>query len=253
MISFEEETQFLNMIDEYKINKDNMFVKIDNGKYIFGVKMADKSLDKIYMYNHFLQSILDLSNKTRESIVLAIDYCKKIKTKFNPFNNNLNADEYKCYYYLENALYRLEMLWDSLAQLYNLYSETNLDIDKIYYKSLFKNLFENKKDLFNIIKIYNYVFEPVSEDETNIDIGVHKYVYSLRNITTHRYSLSVSAMSNNVENFFHMREAEPYLLYKICFDYNKVMSFLSSISDKIFLENKEVIEKYANSLTDLYS
>ena len=60
-------------------------------------------------------------------------------------------------------------------------------------------------------------------------------------------------MSNNVDDFIHMREAEPYLLYKICFDYNKVMKFLSSISDKILLENKEVVEKYANSLANLYS
>ncbi|MDD2518593.1 MAG: Cthe_2314 family HEPN domain-containing protein [Bacilli bacterium] len=132
--------------------------------------MGDKNFDKIYIYNHFLQSTLDLAKKAKESIMLAMDYCKRIKTKFNPFNNNLNDDEYKCYYYLENALYRLEMLWDSLAQLYNLYAETNLDIDKIYYKNLFKNLYENKQDLFNVIEIFNYIFEEASKDETNIDV-----------------------------------------------------------------------------------
>ncbi|MDD2518592.1 MAG: hypothetical protein PHS24_00490 [Bacilli bacterium] len=70
---------------------------------------------------------------------------------------------------------------------------------------------------------------------------------------THRYSLSITAMSNNVDGFVYMREAEPYLLYKICFDYNKVMKFLLSVLDNIFLENKDTVEKYVELLTNLYS
>lgn len=252
MITKKEEKQLYNMINEYQIDPTFMYIKMNNDKYIFGIKTENKNLNRIYMYNHFLQSAIDLSTKTKNSIIIAMDYCKKIKTKFNPFNNHLSENEYYCYYYMENALYRLEMLWETLGQLYNLYAEENLNISKIYYKKLFESLFKNKPKTFNVDKIHGYLFEDSTKDKNNINVGVREYIKNLRNVNTHRYSLSITAMSNNVEDLIHIREAPPYLLFKLCFDYNKVMDFLSSVFDKIILENKNTIKKHEKTTNKLF-
>ncbi len=257
MINNREREELLNLINEFKVPNDNLYIRINNGKFVVGMVSSSKKdnndIEKIYMYNHFLQSTRDVFVKTKLSLIYAIAYCEKINPKdFNFLNNDLNNDEFMCYYYLEDALYRVEMLWDALAQIYNLYSNKNIDSKNIYYKGFFKELYKEKKykEIFNIKSIYKYLTEKESKDD--ISKGVHHYISNLRNVSTHRYSLSVTAISNNDKNGCHLRQAEPYLLYKICFDFNKVMYFVSEILERVVSESKETLDEYNKAFSSLY-
>ncbi len=259
MIGEEEKKMLLNMVNEYQLPSDDLFVKTNKGKHSIGIIKNAKNeenneIEKLYKYNHFLISIKDLLRKIKLSICYAITFCEKVDPKeFNMFNNNLNNDEFVCYYYLEDTLYRIEMLWDALAQVYNIYSDKNIHPKDIYCNRFFKGLYNEKKykDLFNLEDIYNYLFEEQSEN-TDIDIGVHNYINNLRNVSTHRYSLSVTAISSNSDIGLHLRVPEPYLLYKICYDFNKAMKFISEILKKVIDENQGIVKKYSEMLSNMY-
>lgn len=254
MIDKEEIKIVVEMIEKYKIPNNKMFIKVEEGTYILGAigEKIEKDFIELYKYNHFFESIKDLTLKTELAIYKAIEECKQIDiNSFNPLTNNISDEEIKCYYELENALFRTEMLWDALAQIYNIYAKINNPIEKIYYKKLFKKVKSENKDILNINSILDYLEENFDGEDENIDKGVHQYLVKLRNTMTHRYSLSVTAISYNAEEKFILREIEPLLLYKICFDYNKVMKFIVDVFNKIYEEQRNVIVTYSKRLKGL--
>ena len=250
MISNEEIKGIKEKIYEYNIDIKDLYIKTNNGKFIIGAKLKDNRMDKIYKLNHFLLSVIDLNKKTIVSIELAIGSIKRITKEFDMLNNHNETEEIESYYYLENAIYRIGMLWDSLAQIYNVYIDKGFDINKIYYKSFFKNLNDENNKIINIKQIYTYIIE---EEKTNeLDIGVHSYVNKMRNTLTHRYSLAITAFSDNAPGGIFLKPHYVYLLYKISYDFNKVMKFLSEIFELIEKDNKQLIKDYSEDLNVIY-
>src|SRR5699024_11433549 len=58
-----------------------------------------------------------------------------------PFGN-----ERKAIYYIENMVFRTSTLWDTLAQLCNIFWGIKKPIDKIYTSSFFHDYSQGKKD-----------------------------------------------------------------------------------------------------------
>ena len=125
---------------------------------------------------------------------MCLEYYKKVNyLKYNPISNIINEEEYFAYYYMENALFREIVLWEALAQVYNIYFKLNLDITKVDYKYVIKKLENNSKiDFENLNK---YLEEPKNLE--SLDTGVHKYVDDLRNQMTHRFSIAITSLSEN--------------------------------------------------------
>ena len=64
-------------------------------------------------------------------------------------------EENNAYYYMENALFRELILWDSLAQLYNIYFDLNKDVSKVSYKKIIKELLDSNYKDVDFKQIYN--------------------------------------------------------------------------------------------------
>ena len=112
--------------------------------------------------------------------------------------NSISKEENNAYYYMENALFRELILWDSLAQLYNIYFDLNKDVSK------------------------------VSISNKDIDVGIHDYICNLRHQMTHRYSIAITSLSENTN-----LRAMPDSIYKIAKDYNIVHKYINEILNLI--------------------
>lgn len=244
MIGKEDKKNLDKLLNEYKIEIDNFHINLENNKYISGIfGNVNEKIKKVFKYNHFVESINDLSEKTKKSIDKCIEAYQNTNIKnFNPIGNIITKEENKAYYYMENALFREIILWDSLAQLYNLYYNMNIEVDKIFYKKVIKEL--SLKDIKEIDfnEILEYLNEPFDIMENNIDKGIHECINDKRNQMTHRFSIAITAFSENSKENATLR-AMPDLVYKIAKDYNKVQQYLVQIINMILTEINQIMSE----------
>lgn len=244
MINEEEKITVEKLINEHKIKIDNFHIHLEQNRYISAVfGNVDIKIKKVFKYNHFLESINDLSHKTKMSIEKCVEAYKN--TDINDFNlmeNKISKKENEAYYYMENALFREVILWDSLAQLYNLYYDMGIDVDKIHYKKVIEKLsLKNIKEI-DFDQILKYLKEPYSINEKDIDKGIHECISHFRNQMTHRFSIAITAFSENTEESATLR-AMPDLLYKIAKDYNIVQKYLIQIIEMILEEINQILQE----------
>ena len=243
MIDENGKKEVLNLINEYNIEIENLHIKLENGNYIFGMfgNLVDKGMSNFFKYNHFIESINDLSKKTKFSIKKCVEeYQKTNYNTFNLINNILSNSENNAYYYMENALYRELILWDSLAQLLNLYYNLGIDVKKVSYKSVIKQLSKMDCQEINIQEILSYIEEKYDINKQNLDKGIHDCICQLRHQMTHRYSIAITSFSENI-----VLRAMPDSIYKIAKDYNTVQKYLIQVINIIIndINNKKVVDK----------
>ena len=230
MINEEDKMLIEKLINEYEIKIDNFHINLENNKYISGIfGNVNSDIKKVFRYNHFLESINDLSHKTKKSIEKCVEAYQETNIKdFNPMSNQISKKENEAYYYMENALFREVILWDSLAQLYNLYYDRGIDVEKIHYKKVIERLSQKNINEIDFAEILRYLKEDYNIGENNIDKGIHKCISNVRNQMTHRFSIAITAFSENCKENATLR-AMPDLIYKIAKDYNIVQKYLVQI------------------------
>lgn len=239
VIGIEDKIILDKLLNEYKIEIKNFHINIENNKYTSGIfGNVNEKIKKVFKYNHFVESINDLSEKTKKSIDKCIESYQNINIKnFNPIENIISEEENNAYYYMENALFREIILWDSLAQLYNLYYNMNIEVDKIFYKKVIKELSLKNINEIDFNEILEYLNEPCS-----IDKGIHECINNKRNQMTHRFSIAITAFSENSKENATLR-AMPDLVYKIAKDYNTVQKYLVQIIDLILKEIEQILNE----------
>lgn len=218
-----------NLKDTLDISDLKLFT--ESGKVIAGIVCHDELINNITKFNLFIRSINDLYVKTCYSIKQSLNIYKKINyDDFDLFN--VSFEENEAIYYLENSLFRLFSLWDSLAHLYNIYFDLKLDLDKVGYRKVIEKL---KKDFFikdiQIGDIYKYInLKPDSNHIHNhsIEEFVHYDLSQLRNQYTHRYSIAMTSMSS-----LATLKVMPDTLYKISLDLKFVSNLIEDVSDLI--------------------
>ena len=226
LISKNDKKIVLDLINEYQIEIKNLYIQIGNKEYISGIfGDKDDDVNNYFKYNHFIESINDLSQKTKISIEKCLTAYQKVDSeKFNPMTNNLSNYEKKAYYYMENALFREIILWESLAQLYNVYFCLKINIERVNYKKIIDILSKRNEKIINFKKISMYINEKYDIKKPVLDEGIHDCVCQLRNQMTHRYSIAITSMSENIN-----LRAMPDSIYKIAKDYNMVQKHLVEI------------------------
>lgn len=79
MINEKEKIIIERLINEYEIKINNFHINLENNKYISGIfGNVNSNIKKVFKYNHFLESINDLSNKTKKSIEKCVEAYQKI-------------------------------------------------------------------------------------------------------------------------------------------------------------------------------
>lgn len=231
LVSDEEKQLVIALINENDINIKNLHICFENGKFIAGIfgKNITEEVKNYFEYNHFIESINDLSKKTKLSIVKCLEAYQKVNYyKYNPMNNCLSENEQDAYYYLENALFREIILWESLAQLYNLYFDMKKDVTKVSYKNVIKKLLEENHSEIDFKTLYDYINEKYNMHNPTLEKGIHDCICQYRHQMTHRYSIAVTSLSFNTN-----LRSMPDLIYKIGKDYNIVIKYLKQIIDMI--------------------
>ena len=83
MINEKEKIIIERLINEYEIKINNFHINLENNKYISGIfGNVNSNIKKVFKYNHFLESINDLSNKTNKT-KKSIEKCVEAYQKIN--------------------------------------------------------------------------------------------------------------------------------------------------------------------------
>ena len=218
-----KEKKYLQSISECNLAKNNPFI-IDNGDgKELSVIASDSNhlmqeLDKISTYRTLYDTAYDLASKIAFSLKNAIEYSysKEVLNQFDMIHTG-GKEEWIAYYNIENALFRIESLWDILAQIYNVKYSLRENIKNVYHNRIFSdnkkyvNKYWNSGVPSEVQTITNYIRE---EDDTEVVEGKwkgnYKYVNSLRNTMTHRLSISRSSLSSYA--FCHLKSSPHFIL-----------------------------------------
>lgn len=235
-----------NLIESVQYDSDLFKVYIGREKIILGFT-SPASKNNVYrsffIYKTLYDTITDLDCKIKKSFDLALhwEYSSDIE-HFSMFSPPC-AEEKEAIYYTENAVFRTSVLWDLLAQLYNVKYKKNTNPEKVYYHALFHNETQGKHPNPLAQKIYKYITE-VDEEEEEDQIsekeefwkGNHEYISKYRNKMTHRNSPNVTTISNYDHNYcLPMR----YVLKRAIEDYVRASEFIKQILNEIVSEFDE--------------
>jgi len=223
---------------------DDLFtLRLENdNKAIFGImgNGVFNGIHKHFEYKTLYDSIIHIDLAVNMSLNLAIDCAYEDYEKtHNPFSQDVSESERLAIYYIENAVFRTSILWDMLAQLFNVKHNIVSDKTKIYYKSFFGTHL-SKVDSTNATVITDYLEQ---DDNTDDELwqGNHVYISEYRNQMTHRNSPNVSSMSNYA---CQIRLPARYVLKRVVEDYSQVSKFIKNFVDDIDIKSLlEVIEE----------
>ena len=227
-------------LDSVKYQAKLFTIGFDKEKYIFGAVLKDQpEFQKLFSYNTIYESIVDIDKKVKYSITMATKFVETfVDDEWNPFDEP-SKDEWKAIYYTENAFYRVSMLWDLLAQLFNIKENLGISNDKIYAEQLFHNAQQGKNHNSFAKKVYDYMKE---NDDYSTDSlkGNYAFQKEYRDKMSHRYSPGISTISNYA---IDIRMPAIYSLYRITADYKQVSMFIQELIGSII----DTVDNNANS------
>jgi len=105
---------------------EDLFEITDNDKFLIGAVLGDKNndLSKAMQYRMLYHKLIDLNKKIQMSLSKAIELAY-LDEKHNDtyLYEPLSETAFLTDYYIENALFRVECLWDVLALFFCVYYE----------------------------------------------------------------------------------------------------------------------------------
>lgn len=243
-----EKDYFNTKLSQVVFNPDRFELLIGDDKYLFGYLSGthmENPFSRLMQYKTIYDTVVDLDWKIKLSFEEAIDYsCSKSVLKEYSIIKSATEEERIALYYIENALFRVSILWDLLAQFYRLYYRINVKMENVHYKKIFDpdksycKKFKNKAREIN-----SYLNEKNDTDCEGKWKGNHVFVNKLRNKMTHRNSPNMSSISDYDMN---MKHHPIFLIKRIIEDYVAVTKFITEILDNI---EKEIVESFDNSFS----
>ena len=91
-----------------------------------------------------------MRNKIGYSLEKAIEYAysDEVMENYNMLHTSGN-NEWLAYYFIENAMFRVETMWDVLAHIYNIKYDLGEPIYKVYHSRIFSNQDSYKNKYWN--------------------------------------------------------------------------------------------------------
>lgn len=230
-----EKDYFYTKLSQVVFKPDRFKILISNDKYLFGYisnTYKDNPFSMFMQYKALYDTLVDLDWKIKLSFEKAIDYAySESLIKEYSIIKPETKEETIALYYIENALFRVSILWDLLAQLYRLYYKLNVKKENVHYKKVFDPDKSNcKKFKTKAREINSYLNE---KDDINCEgewKGNHGFVNELRNKMTHRNSPNITSISDYDIN---MKHHPIFLIKRIIEDYVVVAKYITEILDKI--------------------
>ena len=227
------------------IEKANVFEFFNDGMYIMGNLESDETTKGLVYLNDidgWLRNINYLIEQINESANTVMNFIEREnETKFSFWG----TEHSEAFYYTENIMFRLTILWDLLAQLCNTVFKLNEEADCVSYKKFFKKYNDEKYEYNGLKEMAELVVSYISEEEndekhTNPWNGNHTYVNNLRNSFTHRLNPHIVNFHNasfkkagNEKDGMTFPVHPLYEIKRMLEDYNKAYIFISTVRKKV--------------------
>lgn len=236
----EEAEYLLGMVESVRYDENAFTIWYRDDKVIFGAIMHDNpEAQRFFDYATIYRTIVDLDWKIKISLKMAIDSADAISfEEWNPIAPPSEMEK-MAIYYTENAIFRLAVLWDLLAQLFNLKEKLGKPFEKVYATQLFHDAQQGKHPHPFAVKVYSYMQQQDNKDVEPWE-GNYAYMKEFRDKMTHRSSPNISSISNFS---LELRMPMVYVLKRIVEDYKQVSEFISEIIREILSENYEKLAK----------
>lgn len=227
---------------ESKINvvsyDENAFTAWYSGdKVLLGAILTENhEIQRFFSYATLYQTIIDADAKIKYSFQQAIIYADDVVfDNWNPLELP-SENEKLAIYFTENAIYRTEILWDILAQLFNIKEKVGIASDRIYVNRFFDEFYKNHKENVFAKRVCLYMKQTDGKTPEGF-LGNHAFVKKYRNQMTHRNSPNITTLSNfDVELRFPMS----YVLLRVIEDYSQVSELLTELIKQILDEYPHV-------------
>ncbi len=246
----EEVNYFKSIINSITYGNNVFTVWYSDEKVLMGAILKDEPLiQRFFNYATIYNTIKDVDTKIKFSLNKTIHLADDLDFETWQPLQSPSEEEFQATYYMENAVFRIESLWDLLAQLFNLKENINKPFDKIYAEQLFHDAQQGKKAKAFAKKVYAYMQQ---QDDLNVEPweGNYDYVKNFRNKMTHRISPNITSFSS-----YGMELRMPVILTlkRVIEDYNQVSQFIHEILDDIlkdyeFLNNVKLYAEEENNV-----
>ncbi|MFJ7512556.1 Cthe_2314 family HEPN domain-containing protein [Peribacillus simplex] len=185
------------------IDKVNIIDKYNEGFYIMGKNSLDENMKTLVNFNDidsWVDNLNYINVQVKNSAKTLFDILEKNKDIKHSFSGIENRE---AYYFTENIMFRVSILWDLLAQLTNTVFQLNENVDGIHHWAFFEKYAANskrKEPFYTFTKsVYTYFQEIECSQDTNPWKGNFKFAKNLRNSFTH--SLNPHIVNFNNGNF----------------------------------------------------
>lgn len=213
-------------VEKVEFDERLLRLYVSEDKYILGAHLKNNSGPNYFSISTIYDSIV----RTNMYIRLSFCYAAECKPTENLSEHDMigkpPANELMAIYYIENMIFRIETLWDLLAQLCNEFWKTGKKAEKIYFERYFR---EQKNPFAKTICNYFDEAEDIKED-AEFWYGNYKFVKDYRNKMTHRNSPSITTLSNFD---FDFRPPTMFVLKRAAEVYIKVAEFINSLLKEI--------------------
>lgn len=219
-----------NLVNSVSYDLDAFTVWYGDDKIVFGTLSPDNDdTQKFFNCATIYHTILDVDQKIKISLQEAIKWADDEDfDHWNPINPPSN-NESMSIYFTENAVFRTSVLWDMLAQLYNIKAQIGKPIEKVYAAQIFHDAQQGRRADPFAKKVYCYMTQP-----DNVDIepwgGNYSYVKDFRDKMTHRNSPNISTMSDFATE---LRMPMVFVLKRVVEDYSQVSAFIGELISEI--------------------
>lgn len=213
-------------VEKVEFDENLLRLYVSEGKYILGAHLKNNSGPNYFSISTIYDSIV----RTNMYIRLSFDYAAECKPTENLLEHNMMgkppANELIAIYYIENMIFRIETLWDLLAQLCNEFWQTGKKVTGIYFERYFR---DQKNPFAEAVCKYFDEADDIKED-TEFWYGNYKFIKDYRNKMTHRNSPSITTLSNFD---FDFRPPTMFVLKRAAEVYIKVAEFINMLLKEI--------------------
>lgn len=228
----------IKILDSIQYDESKFVVHYNTEYIVLGAFTVDTNpqITNFFTCKSIYETVLDLDMKIKISLRQAIKWLELDSNKqgdkvWDPFCS-ISFEENNANYYIENAVFRIESLWDLLAQFFNIYGNYRKPYDKIYAKQLFHDAQQgNKPDPF-AKRVYQYMDQKECLDSDPWE-GNYAYVKDYRDKMIHKISPNVTSFSNMDTS---IRLPALYSIKRVVEDYHQVSLFLAEIIDSLLKE-----------------
>lgn len=221
-------------VDCVLLDEDRFRIFVGEDKYILGALMSCYQANNkpdYFALSSIYDTITDLNQKIKYSFYMAAECEPSESLNDHVWFGKPQQNELRAIYFIENMVFRTEILWDMLAQLYNELWLVRKPIDRVYTERFFNEMSQGnnkKKQAISICAYFNEC-DTVKEDYEHWE-GNHKYIKEYRNQMTHRNSPNISTVSTFATE---LRPPAMFVLKRATEDYLKAVEFIKCAIEEI--------------------